>query len=719
MSLLATPYARAFFPPDTAGLASIQPRQPLRPLLITTPPVIDGNLDDPVWKAAPHVSGFRTFIPDFDIVPKEQTDVALAYDHANLYFAFRCYDDPTKVKASISPRDKMLNDDFICINLDSFNDQQSLTAFYVNPLGIQGDSRFSANNEDFSPDFVWTSAGKIDSLGYTVEVQIPLKSIRYHDDDTTLMEVVLERFISRRGEHSCFPRMDPGKGLQFLTQMYPVAYPGIDHATLVEILPTVTVTRQDVRAGTTLQREKQQGEVGLTAKYGIASDLILDGTLNPDFSQVESDAGQVDINLRYSLYYPEKRPFFLEGIDNFTLAANANPLDPTMYYSRTIADPSAGVKLTGKLGADNTIAALYALDNALESDRDSLGRYISVPVVRYKHTLSNDSYLGLLYAGRELERTNNRAAGFDEVYRVSKAATVESNGFLSWVKDAPALSTVAGNTLGVRFASDTRDLGYSLSAREISENFRVDMGYIERTGIVNLVEYLNPRWYPEWKFFQRIGFELTGGQTKDRPSGLWESSNDLAINIYFGGSWLFRTRVNNSTEIFSAQRFQTSGVHLQLRSQATKEIFLNLTFNRIRAIYYPTPEQGNSNVISADIILQPWENLQGEGTYTYSDFYRDADGSQLYKYPITRVKLLYQVNQYLFFRAIAEYNDYKKELTNDLLASFTYIPGTAVYLGYGSIFDRVRWDGSQYVDADGLLEMQRGLFLKLSYLWRS
>ena len=223
--------------------------EPLRPLLITNPPVIDGILDEPFWKLAPHVSGFKTFVPDFDVVPKEQTDVALAYDRENLYFAFRCYDDPGKIKASVPPRDKMLSDDFICINLDSFNDKQGLTAFYVNPLGIQADSRFTANNEDFSPDFIWYSAGRTDSLGYTVEVQLPLKSLRYKNDDPTVMEVVLERYISRRSEHSCYPRMDPAKGSAFLTQMYPLAYSGVDHYKLVELLPAVTATRQDVRSG--------------------------------------------------------------------------------------------------------------------------------------------------------------------------------------------------------------------------------------------------------------------------------------------------------------------------------------------------------------------------------------------------------------------------------------------------------------------------------------
>ena len=196
-------------------------------------------MDEPFWKSAPHVGGFVTFIPDFDITPKEQTDVALAYDHENIYFGFRCYDDKDEIKATISPRDKMTKDDFICINLDAFHDQQGLTAFYVNPYGIQADSRYSAGNEDFSPDFVWYSAGKIDSLGYTVEVQIPLKTLRYSESDPTKMGIILERFISRRNEHSTFPRMDPSKGYAILTEMQPVQYSGIEHSKLLEFLPEI------------------------------------------------------------------------------------------------------------------------------------------------------------------------------------------------------------------------------------------------------------------------------------------------------------------------------------------------------------------------------------------------------------------------------------------------------------------------------------------------
>lgn len=694
----------------------------LRPVRVDAPPEIDGVFDEPFWKFAPSVTGFTTFIPDYDIVPKEQTEVALAYDAENLYFGFRCYDDISLVKASVSARDKMMQDDFICINLDAANDQQGLNGFYVNPFGIQGDSRFAANNEDFNPDYVWYSAGKVDSIGYTVEVRLPLKTLRYADNNPVVMGVILERYIRRRDEHSSFPRLDPAKGFALLTQMFPTTYPDVEHYTLWELLPAVTANRQDARVGTTLEKQDQKAELSLTGKYGITSDLILDGTINPDFSQVEADAGQVDVNLRYSLFYPEKRPFFLEGQDNYTIAASNDIFDPLIFYSRTIADPAVGVKLTGKVGPGNTLATLYALDHVLEEDRAALGDYIHNPVVRFKKALDEDSYVGLLYAGRVLENSNNHVAGFDEMYRVSDAAVISGSGFLSTALDDPALDPVTGHTLGLQFASGTRDLDYRFGVREVSEDFRADMGYITRTGLVTFSGYLNPRIYPESpesEFFQRIGFELFSSQTKDRPSGLWETSNDAAVNVFFGGSWLFRTRLNYSTEIFDAQRFQTSGIHTQLRGQISNRIFVNGLYRYRRAIYYPTPEQGRSNSAGATLTLDPWENFRVEAGLTYADFTPDATGELLYDYLITRLKLTYQVNQYLFFRTIGEYNDYRKSLDTEFLASFTYIPGTVVYFGWGSLYEQVRWDGTEYVESDGLLEMQRGLFLKMSYLWRS
>ena len=266
--------------------------EPLRPIRTETPPIIDGRLEDAVWQRAPFVTGFRTFIPDFGRVMPESTVAYMAYDSRNIYFAFRCFDpDPSTIKAEITARDNIRPHDWICINLDSFNDQQSLYAFYVNPLGIQSDSRYAAGSEDFSVDFVWYSAGQLDEHGCTVEMGIPLKSIRYADHNPVEMSVFFERKVSRRQEHGSFPSLDPKRGYAFLTQMLPMEYPDLEHYTLFEILPAITYSERHRSSLGNLALEERLSEVSLTTKYGITSNLTLDGTYNPDFSQVEADAG--------------------------------------------------------------------------------------------------------------------------------------------------------------------------------------------------------------------------------------------------------------------------------------------------------------------------------------------------------------------------------------------------------------------------------------------
>jgi len=324
----------------------------------------------------------------------------------------------------------------------------------------------------------------------------------------------------------------------------------------------------------------------------------------------------------------------------------------------------------------------------------------------------------LLYAGRELAHTNNRVVGFDEQYRLSDAVVLESNGFLSWDKANAAVSSVDGNTFGVRYSSGTRNLAYSLGYREVSDNFRADMGYVTRTGFDNVRGSVTPRIYPHSDIVQRVDLGFTTAQTKDRPSGLWETSNDLTVAVYFGGNWVFYPQVTYSTEIFNGQRFQTSNALIQLRAYLTKNTLATVVYTRARAIYYPSAEQGRSNLLNSTLSIQPWENLRVDGSLVYADFRRDADDAKLYGYAITRLKLTYQVNQNLFFRCIAEYNEDKTQLITDFLASYTYVPGTAIYVGYGSILNKLRWNGSEFVPGDRLVEMQRGLFLKLSYLWR-
>jgi hypothetical protein len=705
-------------PVSSAGAQAL-----LEPLRTDRPPVIDGRLDEPAWQEAPYVTEFRTFAPDYGLEMAAETRAYMAYDGENLYFAFRALDnEPDKIKTSITSRDNIGRDDWVAINLDSFNDQQSLYAFYVNPFGVQGDSRYAGGVEDRSFDLVWYSGGQVDESGYTVEIRIPLKSIRFAHADPVTMGVIFERHISRRSEYGTCPPLNPDRGESWLTQMSPLVFRDLKRSTLFELLPAVTYSHRRALDEGRLATEEERGDVSVTAKYGITSDLILDGTYNPDFSQVEADAGQVDINLRYDLYFPEKRPFFLEGHENFTVAATtASERDPvqSIVYTRTIVDPIAGAKLSGKIGSRNTVASIYAVDELPEADPLTGDEYAHFPVLRFKRALNEDSYIGGIYAGRELRDHFNRVLGTDGQVRVTESSTLGYHGLLSQVKEDDASPRRDGHAIGLHYARGTRDIDYSLVFKDIAEDFRAEMGYVTRTGVLQLSALLRPKLYPNSDFIRRIDAELFTTQTKDKFSNLWETFNHISFQNYLWGSVIFKIKYSYSTEVFLGEEFKTGGFHVFGGGQLAKQLYLGVLCRRVKAIYYSDdPYQGRSNRLSANLIYEPSDKLRSELSFIYNDFYRDSDSQKIYDYPVARGRLTYQVNRYLFFRGILEYNDYRSELLTDFLASFTYIPGTVIHIGYGSLYDRIRWENGEYVDSDRFLEAKRAFFFKTSYLWR-
>lgn len=703
----------------SSTLAANDPLNPLRPLRTDTPPRIDGILDDAVWAVAPQVNGFRTFTPDFGKVMPESTSVFMAYDRENLYFAYYCYDpDPSTIKAEVTNRDNIRRHDWICINLDSFNDQQALYGFYVNPLGIQEDSRFSAGGEDMSVDFVWYSAGRIVDDGYIVEVQIPLKSIRYADTNPVEMSVVFERRVSRRSEQATYPPLDPRMGFAFLVQMKPMVFHDIKHYTLLEVLPGVTY-RQDFRDEEgVFRRYVNKGEGSLTAKYGITSDLILDATYNPDFSQVESDAGQVDVNLRSGIFFPEKRPFFLEGSEIFNIAATGvTPPDPLLagVHTRTIENPLVGVKISGKLARRTTLAAIYALDEpAAGGDR------LHVPILRMKQALTEDSYFGFLATAREDGGAFNRVIGADGTLRANVSSTFDYNAFFSSTRTA-GTGAVQGYAATALYQYGTRDLNYSLGVNAVSRDFQTSTGFLIRTGILAFNAAATPKFYPDSEVLRRIDVGLVSSQVRDEFSGLWETINFVNLQATLPAGVTFRIRGKYSTEVFAGERFRTDGVLISGGGQFTRQVNLTASYDYSRAIYYPDPSQGVQSLASATLVYQPWNQFEARLSLTHVSFQRSSDDQKIFEYPIGRARLTYQMNRYLFLRAIAEYNKLRRTLLTDYLVSFTYIPGTVLHAGYGSLYQRSAWQGSaaDYVDADSFSEFRRGFFFKMSYLWRS
>ena len=693
---------------------------PLRPFKTPTPPVIDGDLADAVWQSAPTVTGFKTWMPDYGKPMPDQTVVYYAYDAENLYFAFRAFDaEPGRIKASIAARDGITDDDWVCINLDSFGDQQSLYGLYVNPLGIQGDSRYAAGREDFGFDAVWYSAGRIDDQGYTIEVRIPFKSLRYGDANPVRMALIFERRVSRRSERGTYPPLDPKVGPNFLTQNIPIEFADIRHYKLLEILPDAIYDYQMRRVAESLERTSSGPEFGLTAKYGVTAQLVFDGAVNPDFSQVEADAGQIDINRRYALFFPEKRPFFLEGRDSFNYAgADYSPMQ-SVVHTRTIANPIAGAKLTGKLGASGTLASIYAVDEQPDSAvAAGSPDYAQVAVLRYKRALKGDSYVGGFYTGREEGDAFNRVYGGDGSIRVTQAGAL---GFYAFGSSTRPLGedTTGGHSVLANYTHDNRKMSLYLQALDVSRGFDTWTGYLTRAGVFQASASLTPRFYPKSTVVRRVDPNVIVDYVRDAESGLWEQWYEGGLSLVLPRSGRIVAKYHASNEVFEQESFDTSGVQLLAGSQLTKELRLQGTFAYQDAIYYSAdPFAGTSTSASLVLLYQPSEQWLFDLRGTYQGFSRTSDGRRLYDYGIYRAKTTYQWNRYLFFRGIVEYNSYRRQLLTDFLASFTYIPGTVFHVGYGSLYEKVQWQDDRFAPGRDLLETRRGFFLKLSYLWR-
>jgi hypothetical protein len=683
------------------------------------PPVIDGTLGPGEWDGAFKMSDFKTFQPDYGKDPSQRTEGFFLYDADNLYFAFRCYDtEPAKIKSSLCKRDAMFSDDFVGIVLDTYNTMQSGYAFLVNPLGIQGDGMMDINgNVSDEQDFVWYSKGAIDEHGFVAEYRIPLQSIRFPAGKTITMRLGYFRQFVRTSEVASSPPIFPDKG-SIIAQTQPVAVSGLHFKRVVELLPALTYSDRKSASEGQLRRDERLTDLGLTGKVGLSNDLTLDAAVNPDFSQVESDAGQVDINLRYALYYPEKRPFFLEGNEIFQFSGNTEdaPLI-AMTHTRTIVDPNFGFKLSGKLGVTNTIAAIFARDYQPDGGADE-HPYFSV--FRLKHALKEDSYIGAYYTGRDERGGHNRVAGGDGRIRLSPTDVASFHLFGSFSKNPGESDAQAGHALGLRYTHDDRKVSLELGYQDISQNYRVDTGFVQRTGLRRLAAFGMYRFYPKSKFFQRIEPFYWSYHLLDTYSNKIESFNMFTLRFQLPASTQFRLDTILATEVYEGRNFGRSGLGFQVNSQITKHLFVNGFYRHTGAIYYDPddPYQGDGNRAQAAVQFQPTDQFNFTLAVAYSDFYRRSDKAKIYDYTLLRSFNTFQVNKYLFLRAIVEYNFYYKRMTVDTLASFTYIPGTVVYIGYGSAMERIRWNGADYEDSDRFLETKRGVFFKVSYLWR-
>src|SRR6187431_995995 len=342
------------------------------------PPKLDGVLDDPVWTQPPMPTGqWVSYNPNRgdDMPEAYRTEVRVTYDDRSIYFAFHCFDnEPDKIRTNVAKRDAAFSDDWIAVSLDSAATGQSAYHLFSNPSASQMDAlNTSASGEQFDADMVWFSGAKTTADGYVVEVQIPLQTLRFSGGDEVKMNLVFFRKVSRIGYSYAWPEMLPGQWV--FDRPSRLIFSNLKPRRLVELLPSVTYGISQQRDANTWGPADDKYNLGASGKLGITSGITLDGTINPDFSQVESDAFQVQVNQRFPVFFSEKRPFFMEGMGTFALAGTGGDSNMrTAVHTRVIEDPLWGGKSSGTAGKAS-FAVLAAGDEA--PGRQALGEPVN------------------------------------------------------------------------------------------------------------------------------------------------------------------------------------------------------------------------------------------------------------------------------------------------------------------------------------------------------
>ena len=562
------------------------------------PPRIDGQLDDAVWQRAIRLTEFVQVRPVDGAPATEETEVWIAYDGGNIYLAMHAhYTDPRMARANRVDRDQTRSDDTISVYFDTFLTQQRAYVFSVNGYGVQGDSLLASRgrggggrggggfrggggggfsggfsgvtNGDSSWDALFDSAGILVADGWTAEMAIPFKSLRYPSSDSHRWGFQVVRSIGGKDETVVWSPVT--RGNTFMSQMGLLdGMSGLSTSRNLELLPTFTAVQVgSLDTNTGGFSEVGQPEGALNLKYGITSNLTLDFTHNPDFSQIESDRPQIEVNQRFPLFFSELRPFFLEGQEIFQTRGPANLL-----HTRTIVDPRYGGKITGKVGK-TTIGLLFANDEA----PGKVERYLVVPgtlgedggvdevgqldpafgrtaqflVARAVYDLYAESYIGAIVTDREFLDQYSRVGGVDANFRLGRSQSLSMAFFQAQHRDSAGVER-AGPGWSFNYNNRGRNLTYSFSTDGLDPDFRTDTGFVRRVDTRQARVRVSYRWYPE-SWIINWGPRASYDRNYDFEGILQDEGSRVGLNATFAKNINLSVNVNRDMERFAGINF--------------------------------------------------------------------------------------------------------------------------------------------------------------------
>jgi len=729
---------------------------------------LDGVLDEPVWRQAALLKGFTQYRPVDSRPAADSTEVLAFYAPDAMYFGIRAYEaHGNVVRATLADRDNIATDDNVQILLDTFNDRRRALLFAVNPLGVQQDGVRSeglagaAGGQnagfrfdgvvDLNPDYVYQSQGHVTPWGYEVEVRIPFKSLRYQSGATQDWGIQFIRVTQHTGYEDTWTPVVRASA-SFLIQSGTLkSLTGLRHGLVMDVTPEFTSRLDGAPAPpSSYQYEKIHPELGVNVRWGVTQNLSAAGTVNPDFSQVEADVGQVTVNQRFALFFPEKRPFFLEGLEQFD-TPNA------LIYTRRITAPVAGAKLTGKVGG-TAVAYIGAVDDNNQTPR----HYPVFNVLRLRRDVGASSTVGLVYTDRIFGSGWNRVVGADArvIWKKIWFSTAQIVG--SWTKDI-------GERSGALWDVTLYDLtGYSYGNH--AELVGISPHFAALSGFVNRVNIVQGRLANRFTWYGKPGALLENTTTFILISPTWRyrdffnlgSTLEGSINeqwfFTLRGGWVLTAVWSNDHQVFdppdySGYQVDSAGVLRPfsiphglynlwsgVAAVATPEraVKVNVSLGRASGPIFAEAAAGRALNLFLAATWKPTQTLRFDAQWPHQVITRAADGRWFSTASIPRLKIEYQLARSIFFRYVGQYTSQKidalhdprsgdtlvingtkqvrrtnTDFRNDFLFSYRPTPGTVLFFGYGASLTEPDPFSFRHLARTG-----DGFFLKASYLFR-
>jgi len=700
---------------------------------------IDGELDEPVWAdAEPIRLAWETF-PRDNVEPPVESECRVTFDDAALYLGCVARDpEPEAIRAHLSDRDEGTQDDHFVFFLDPFRDRRRAFQFRVNPLGVQMDAMFTPGaGTDFSWDTIWDSAGRITEDGYVIEIAIPFRSLRFPDTEgSQTWGFIFERVYPRssRVEIASGPQ-DRDNDCLLCQENLLHGLTGIVPGNDVEFDPTLTGTRTERRpdfpAGE-LEVEEEDLEPGLDARWGITPNVTLNATANPDFSQVEADAAQLEVNNRFALFFPEKRPFFLEGQDFFETPAN-------LVFTRTVADPLVGGKVTGKVGA-HAFGAFLTQDRVNNlifpgsrgSDETQTSDDVTGFVGRYRRDVGESSTVGGIVTTRDAGEYSNRVAATDGFLRLSPRQSLEwlagwseteYPGDVARAFDQPE-GSFGGHASSIEYEYESRRWAVEAGYEDVAEDFRADFGFVTQVDLRGPEGGVERIWWgDDAKWFDRISLEADARWAEDHDGFLVERQYTIAAN--YSGPAQISARLWNewSSESFAGQIFDLVEPRFNFSMRPSGALALGVFVSAFGdEIDFANARVADELFVSPNLELRLGKPFRLEVDHTFQRL--SEDDEEIFTANLTEVRALWHFNVRTFVRAIVQFRStdrnpatFSREVESEedrvftqLLFSYKVNPQTVVFAGYTE--NRAATSEFDLIQAD------RTFFLKFGYAWR-